>query len=36
MRTRSMSRHATLYAMVVLCLSIAAAPLVLLALLFFF
>jgi hypothetical protein len=36
MRTRSMSRHATLYAVVFLCLCIAATPLVLLALLFFF
>jgi hypothetical protein len=35
MRNRSMSRHATLYAVVFLCLSLAAAPLVLLALLFF-
>jgi hypothetical protein len=35
MRNRSMFRHATLYAVIFLCLSIAAAPLVLLALFFF-
>jgi hypothetical protein len=35
MRNRSISGHATLYAVVILCLGIAAAPLVLLALLFF-
>jgi hypothetical protein len=35
MRNRSMSRHAMLYAVIFLCLSIAAAPLMLLALLFF-
>jgi hypothetical protein len=35
MRNRSMSRHTMLYAVIFLCLSIAAAPLVLLALLFF-
>ena len=35
MRNRSMSGHATLYAVVFLCLSLAAVPLVLLALLFF-
>jgi hypothetical protein len=35
MRNRSMSRHAMLYAVIFLCLSIVAAPLVLLALFFF-
>ena len=35
MRARSMSRHAALYAVVVLCLSIAITPLLLLALLLF-
>jgi hypothetical protein len=35
MQTRSMSRHATLYAVAFLCLSIAAVSLVLVALLFF-
>jgi hypothetical protein len=35
MRNRSMFRHVTLYAVIFLCLSIAAAPLVLLALFFF-
>jgi hypothetical protein len=35
MRNRSMSRHAMLYAVIFLCVSIAAAPLMLLALLFF-
>jgi hypothetical protein len=35
MRNRSMSRYAVLYAVILLCLGIAAAPLMLLALLFF-
>jgi hypothetical protein len=35
MRNRSMSRHAALYAVVVLCLSIAITPLLLVALLLF-
>jgi hypothetical protein len=35
MRNRSMPRHAMLYAVILLCLSIVAAPLMLLALFFF-
>jgi hypothetical protein len=35
MRNRSMFQHVTLYAVIFLCLSIAAAPLALLALFFF-